>query len=734
MLPEPNSTASTIGARTFEGKDARMDTVMELEIGPGLEPGSYVVHVLRSVGGGEPTQTIALDLDELVARRPLLEATVLSSSVSARRVMSDTEAAVQDVGRRLFESTFSGEVRSAYRTSVAVAAERGKGVQIALRLTAPGLAALPWETLFDAETGAYLCRKEPLVRHVPAPHSPAALAIEPPMRVLGMISSPRGLPALDVGGERERLEEALRPHLDSGRVELKWLDEVTWTGVHRKLLEEQWHVLHFVGHGTYDVETDEGVLAFVGRDGRADYVTASSLADLLDEAEPTPRLVVLNSCQSGAGGTTDLFSGTAAALAHSGIRAVAAMQFSISDTAAIEFARGFYTALAHGRGIDEAVRSGRIGILGMGRGTLEWVTPVLYLRGEDTQLFEVAPLSSAKSAPAPKPEITAHTEPKSTPTPTGPTSHAPDRGDVPAVSMPIIRPDGLAAGAAGAGGTAAASATTSQRPFVSTAPDVPPTREFGRPVPPTGAQRVSSAPPPSTPTPGSPQTPWRTAAASSTAAASTAPSPSPARDTVPSNRPASSHPPSAPGGPHRTTRRGGLWLVVGLIALLAIGGVLAALYVVDRGGDSSTMETADPTPPETPTSTDLPTLPPTLVTIQGAELEKWTGLDCVQGDAFILEATGGVTLEPGPARIFGPEGYIGPEIGYLPKYPAFNPGRLIVGLDTANVEEYSQFGEDGVAAYTCPFPGDLWLSINDSYTPDNEGSFDVKIWKNPPPG
>ena len=29
-----------------------MDTVMELEIGPGPEPGSYVVRVLRSVGGG----------------------------------------------------------------------------------------------------------------------------------------------------------------------------------------------------------------------------------------------------------------------------------------------------------------------------------------------------------------------------------------------------------------------------------------------------------------------------------------------------------------------------------------------------------------------------------------------------------------------------------------------------------------------------------------------------------
>ncbi|HEY6801369.1 MAG TPA: CHAT domain-containing protein, partial [Agromyces sp.] len=298
-----------------------MNTVMELEIGPGPEPGSYTVHVVRSVGGGEPSATITLDLDELVDRRPLLEASVLSSSVSARRVMSDTEAAIQRVGVRLFEATFSGDIGTAYRTSMAVASERGRGVQLALRLTAPGLAALPWEALFDPDTQTYVCRKEPLVRQVPAPYAPPTLTVRPPLRILAMISSPRGLPSLDVGAERERLEGALQHHLEAGRVELHWLDDVSWAGVHDKLLENEWHVLHFIGHGGYDTETDEGVLAFVGRDGRADYVTASSLADLLDEAEPTPRLVVLNSCQSGAAGIQDLFSGTAAALAHSGIRA-----------------------------------------------------------------------------------------------------------------------------------------------------------------------------------------------------------------------------------------------------------------------------------------------------------------------------------------------------------------------------------------------------------------------------
>lgn len=368
---------------------------MELEIGPGPEPGSFVTRVLQSVGGGEPAEEFRLDVDELLDRQPLLEASVLASAVPARRVMADTEAIVQDIGRRLFDAAFTGDVATAYRTSMAVAAERGLSVQVSLRLTAPGLAALPWETLYDPVTERYLCRKDPLVRNVPAPHVPA-LQVTRPLRVLGMISSPRGLVALDVELERARLEEALRAHIDDGRVELHWLQEVTWEGLHAMLLAEPWHVLHFVGHGTYDSATDEGVLAFVGRDGRPDYVTASALADLLDEAEPTPPLVVLNSCQSGASGDTDLFSGTAAALARSGIRAVAAMQFSISDPAALAFARGFYTALAHNRGVDEAVRSGRIGILGGGRGTLEWVTPVLYLRG-DGHLFDlVGPAAGAE--------------------------------------------------------------------------------------------------------------------------------------------------------------------------------------------------------------------------------------------------------------------------------------------------------------------------------------------------
>jgi CHAT domain/Kelch motif/Galactose oxidase, central domain len=366
-----------------------MNSDIELEIGAGSRPGDYQVRVVRSAAGGEPVGLLQLDLDDVLGLRDQLEATVLATAVSARRALPVAEQLLQQVGRQLFEALFAGPVYGTYRASLGVAQQRGRRLRMVLRLTAPELAALPWEALFDPETGTYVCRQEPLVRHVPAPYTPDPLAVRPPLRILGLIASPRGLPALDVSAEKQHLAEALAEPVAAGLVELVWVPEASWEAVHARLLAGEWHVLHFVGHGDYDTRTDEGVLALVGAGGRADLIEAGRLADLLGEAQPTPRLVVLNSCSSGETGAHDLFSGTAAVLVRSGISAVAAMQFAVSDAAAIAFARGFYTALARGRAVDEAARSGRISILGVPR-TLEWITPVLYVRGEATHLFTVS--------------------------------------------------------------------------------------------------------------------------------------------------------------------------------------------------------------------------------------------------------------------------------------------------------------------------------------------------------
>jgi outer membrane protein assembly factor BamB len=372
---------------------------IELEIGAGSAAGTYEVRVIRAAAGGEPTANLQLDVEQLLGRRGLLEATLLASAV-ARRSGPAAEQPVREVGQQLFQALFSGPVYGMYRASLGVAQQRGGRLRVVLRLTAPELAALPWETLFDPETGTYLCRHEPLVRHVPAPYTTDPVDVRPPLRILGLVASPRGLPPLDVEAEKEHLAEALAEPVAQGLVEVVWVPEATWEAVHARLLSGEWHVLHFVGHGDYDTRTDEGVLALVGADGRADLVEAGRLADLLGEAQPTPQLVVLNSCSSGQAGVNDLFSGTAATLARCGISAVAAMQFTISDTAAIAFSRGFYSAIAQGRDVDEAARSGRISILGMPR-SLEWVTPVLYVRGQARRLFTLTAPPAARSQEPP---------------------------------------------------------------------------------------------------------------------------------------------------------------------------------------------------------------------------------------------------------------------------------------------------------------------------------------------
>jgi tetratricopeptide (TPR) repeat protein len=369
------------------GGDA-MSCDIKLEVGAGSAPGQFTTRVVDSPSGGEPSASFELDVDDLLRERDALENTVLASGALGRRIVPAHEQQLQRVGTRLFDALFSGRVLGTYRASLGVARQCGEPLRVVLRLTAPRLAALPWEALFDSETQHYLCRKEPLVRHVPAPFTPQALDVAPPLRVLGLVSSPRGMPALDVAAEQQRLSEALATPIAEGLIDLEWLAQASWNGVQEKLLSNHWHVLHFIGHGDYDVASDQGVIALVGENDRANLVEAEQLADLLNEARPTPRLVVLNSCSSGEQGTQDLFSSTAAALVRSGISAVAAMQFTVSDTAAIAFARGFYTAIAHGRSVDDASRSGRISMAGT-RSSLEWVTPVLYVRGESTQLFNL---------------------------------------------------------------------------------------------------------------------------------------------------------------------------------------------------------------------------------------------------------------------------------------------------------------------------------------------------------
>ena len=259
-----------------------------------------------------------------------------------------------------------------------------------VRIDDPFLARLPWEAMYDDASGAYVCRRDQLVRHVSVASVVTPLAVDLPLRILAVVSSPDGPDELDMAAERRQLNNPLSDLIDEREVELVRAPSAVWANLQETLLDGPWHVVHFVGHGKFEPDLGEGALALVQRDGSADWVGASRIVDLLRRARPVPRLVVLNSCSGATVGTNDLFSSTAAALVRGGVNAVTAMQYEFSDLAAPVFTRGFYTALARGQGVDEAVSNGRVAIIGLNGKTLEWVTPVLYLRGSDSHLFRIA--------------------------------------------------------------------------------------------------------------------------------------------------------------------------------------------------------------------------------------------------------------------------------------------------------------------------------------------------------
>jgi hypothetical protein len=367
-------------AEVAEALPAINPIIIELDISGTGVPGSYRVHIVQSPAG-EASATSDFDPGKFIERLGDFQQTLLASSVTTRILSSRGDRTVREVGRGLFDALFSQpRLAGVYRASCAVADEREQPLRMVLRLSAPELAALPWEAMFDQAVGRYVCRREPLVRYLPVASSPPPLMVRPPLQILALFASPRGLSALDVEKEKEGLSKALAQPIARGDVVVQWLEHTTWSALQDALLSGTWHVVHFNCHGHFDIDRDEGVFALESQDGGVHRVAAEHLVDLMREARPIPRLVMLNVCES---------AKSAAALIRGGVNAVTAMQFEISDRAAIAFCRGFYTAVVQGRGVDEAVRSGRVAILGLSGDSLEWIIPTLSLRGRETHLYSV---------------------------------------------------------------------------------------------------------------------------------------------------------------------------------------------------------------------------------------------------------------------------------------------------------------------------------------------------------
>lgn len=295
------------------------------------------------------------------------------------------------LGQGLFEAVFHGEVHSSLRRSWDEVARQGAdGLRIRLLLTdVPELADLPWELLYDPGRGQFLSlsSQTPIVRSLDVVGRTAPLATEPPLRVLVMISAPKDVPPLDVEEEWAKLNQALADLVAEGQIVLKRMETASLAALQAALRQGVYHLFHYMGHGAFDDETQDGLLVLEDETGQGDLVNSQVLGTLLHD-EPSLRLAILNACEGARGSHRSPFAGTAQALVQKGIPAVVAMQSPITDGAAKVLAHEFYLALADGYPVDAALAEARKAIYRQGNET-EWGTPVLFMRSTDGMLWQM---------------------------------------------------------------------------------------------------------------------------------------------------------------------------------------------------------------------------------------------------------------------------------------------------------------------------------------------------------
>jgi len=302
----------------------------------------------------------------------------------------ELEAAAKVFGSSLFEAVFNDELLACFRSSLDEAARQGVGLRLRLRLAdVPELADMPWEYLHYPKLNRFLSLsvETPIVRYLDMPERIRCLAIDTSLRILVMISNPADYPQLNVEQEWAKLNNAFSSLKRRRIVELDRLDRATWLNLQTKLREREYHIFHFIGHGGFDRQANDGMLIFEDENNRSRPVSGQKLGMLLRD-ERMLRLALLNVCEGGRSGRCDPFAGAAQSLVQQGIPAVIAMQFAVTDETAIALVHQFYDALADGYAVDSALAEARRAIFGQ-QNNIEWGTPVLYMRSPDGHIFDL---------------------------------------------------------------------------------------------------------------------------------------------------------------------------------------------------------------------------------------------------------------------------------------------------------------------------------------------------------
>jgi hypothetical protein len=338
---------------------------------------NYLIEAKYSRGGEDKVFNEKINLVEDIKFAKLYE------TISK---LSGNLKTAKEIGRLMREQLLPPEIWALFmRTSGNAKDRHSSGLRFRLRIEPPEIGMLPWEYCFDENYNFLaLDRDFPLIRYINLPFIPDTVNAPRPAIVLLVSAGPSDMDTLDVAAEAAFIHHELKALIDEGELVIRQIDHATLDSLHSNLVDFRPHILHFIGHGTFDLEEDEGALALENEDGTAHLVSPDQLAALLKGIDL--KIVILNACKTAAHTSSGAFMGIAPALVKADIPAVIAMRFSMPDKTAARFARNIYHFLAMGLPLDSAITEARINIFAYD--ATFWAIPVLFMRSEDGVIWQ----------------------------------------------------------------------------------------------------------------------------------------------------------------------------------------------------------------------------------------------------------------------------------------------------------------------------------------------------------
>jgi hypothetical protein len=286
------------------------------------------------------------------------------------------------VGSTLWERLASGAIGTELRKHIGTS-------RLYLDLRSKSLDDYPWELLqddqgFHLSTAAQICLGRPIPS--PGPFTGQPPEADHPLRVLVVVGSDPDDKNIKADEELVAIEAAA--HARNDQVLLRALIRPAPGTIEADLKEFRPHVLHFIGHGSRDIQDKPQIDVYNAANGQKDSWRASGIRDVFRQSPP--RLVVLNACLTSGAPTAS--TSLVEAFLNAGSIAVVTMMGEIRGDAAVALSKQFYESLFAGQAVDRALVSARLTVkdLAVGEGDQphdpelrsNWPLPRLMVRGD----------------------------------------------------------------------------------------------------------------------------------------------------------------------------------------------------------------------------------------------------------------------------------------------------------------------------------------------------------------